>query len=254
MEEHSIHTTRICRRDFLKLLSCAGLLAGCRRVLPVVTTTMDSEATLALVGGTLIDGTGADPLTDATVLVQDRRIMAVGQALDVPADVQTIDVQGATILPGFINTHVHRSYDESTLKAWAQDGMTTVRDMGNGESQRKLFAFRDKVCGDPQCARLVAAGPIVTVPDGYPIAPWGGSGLTVTSPQDARQKVKQLLDNGADMVKIALESGTVFAQWIPTLSRRSLGYCGSCARAGCQGHGSRDGLAGTGDRSGCRRG
>ena len=78
MKARSIHTKRICRRDFLKLLSCAGLLAGCRCVLPAITTATDSEATLALVGGTLIDGTGAEPLTDATVLVQDERIMAMG--------------------------------------------------------------------------------------------------------------------------------------------------------------------------------
>jgi imidazolonepropionase-like amidohydrolase len=42
--------------------------------------------------------------------------------------------------------------------------------------------------------------------------------LTVTSPEDARQKVEQLLDDGADMVKIALETGVIFAQQIPTLS------------------------------------
>jgi imidazolonepropionase-like amidohydrolase len=58
----------------------------------------------------------------------------------------------------------------------------------------------------------------VTVPGGYPIAQWGGNALTVTSPDDARQQVGQLLDDGADMIKIAIESGTIFRRSFPTLS------------------------------------
>jgi len=59
---------------------------------------------------------------------------------------------------------------------------------------------------------------MVTVPDGYPMVPWGGKGLTVTSPQDAASKVNQLLDNGADVIKIAMESGGSFRKNIPMLS------------------------------------
>jgi len=55
MKERPTHTNRISRRGFLKLLSYAGLFVGCRRVLPARNTTTGSEATLALVGGTLIE-------------------------------------------------------------------------------------------------------------------------------------------------------------------------------------------------------
>jgi hypothetical protein len=66
---------------------------------------------------------------------------------------------------------------------------------------------------------LVAAGPLVTVPGGYPQVPWGGSfGLAVTSPDDARVKTHQLLDEGADLIKIAVESGASFDRTIPTVS------------------------------------
>jgi len=206
---------RISRREFLKLAAAGavGALAGC---CPAPQT----SAGLVLVNGVLIDGAGTDPVADAVVVIQGGRVAAVGpQAqVTVPAGVQTVDVQGATILPGFINAHVHSSYDEDTLEAWAQGGVTTVRDMATGQSPKDAFAFRDDVRDRLQCARLVAAGPMVTVPGGYPIARWGVNSITVTSPEDARQKVNQLLDDGADFIKIPLESGAIFGQAMPMLS------------------------------------
>src|SRR5512142_2040723 len=60
--------------------------------------------------GTLIDGTGKAALRDAAVLIKDNRIEAVGPAKTVRppgASVTEIDAAGGTILPGFIDTHVH---------------------------------------------------------------------------------------------------------------------------------------------------
>jgi imidazolonepropionase-like amidohydrolase len=206
---------KIPRREFLKLAAAGavGALAGCCPTLP-------KTGDLALVGGTLIDGTGADPLLDAAVLIREGRIAAVGTVAQVKASetARVIDVGGATVLPGFINAHVHGSYDEDTLKAWARGGVTTVRDMATGQPVKDAFAFRDGLRDDLQCARLVAAGRMVTVPDGYPIARWGVDSITVTSPEDARQKVDQLLDDGADFVKIPLESGAIFGFSMPMLS------------------------------------
>jgi imidazolonepropionase-like amidohydrolase len=184
---------------------------------PTAVFEVESDETLVLVNGTLIDGTGADSLPDALVVIQKGRIIAVGShvEVDVPVDAKIIDVQGATILPGFINAHVHMGYNKQNLEAWAQAGVTTVRDLG-GPS---LFSFRDLVLKDSQYARLVAAGPILTVPDGYPIVPFGSTNvLTVTSPEDTRQKVSRLLDDDADFIKIALEGGRIFGRNIPMLS------------------------------------
>jgi imidazolonepropionase-like amidohydrolase len=215
MNDNRPHPQRISRREFLKLAAAGavGWLAGCCPALP-------TSADLALVGGTLIDGTGADPLPDAAVTIREGRITAAGTStqVDIPETTQVIDVRGATILPGFINAHVHGSYDEDTLKAWAKGGVTTVRDMATGRSPKDAFAFRDSVRDNLQCARLVAAGQMVTVPGGYPIARWGVNSITITSPEDARQKVNQLLDDGADFVKIPLESGVIFGQSMPMLS------------------------------------
>jgi Tol biopolymer transport system component/imidazolonepropionase-like amidohydrolase len=184
--------------------------------------------TVVLVNGTLIDGTGANPLADAALVIQDGRILAVGRRseVDIPAEAQVIDLQGGTILPGFIDAHVHHATNSGNLSAWAQNGVTTVcsltegigglyRDWNSWAAQAApgntppfLFAFRDATWTHPEYTRLLVSGPIVSVKDGYPTSYWGpGSALEVTSPEDAYQKTALLLDAGADIVKISLDSG-----------------------------------------------
>jgi imidazolonepropionase-like amidohydrolase len=175
---------------------------------------------LALTGGRIIDGAGSPPISGATLVAAEGRIVAAGPSASVaiPAGADVFDASGTTLLPGFINAHVHGAYDAATLRAWAYQGVTTVRDLG-ADPHRPLLAMRDEFQQDPTCARLVAAGPFVTVPGGYPRVPWGSSfGLAVTSPDDARAKVNRLLDEGADVIKIAVESGASFSRTIPTLS------------------------------------
>jgi imidazolonepropionase-like amidohydrolase len=82
---------------------------------------------LALVNGRLIDGTGAEALSDGALVIRGKRIVAAGSRaqLVIPADAEVVEVQGGTILPGFVNAHVHDAFDEETLRAWAQGGVTT---------------------------------------------------------------------------------------------------------------------------------
>lgn len=178
------------------------------------------SVTLVLKNGIVINGTGADPVSNAVVVMQQDRIVAVGAAdtFTIPADAQVIDVNGATILPGFINAHVHQGYSAPNLKAWAQGGVTTVRDLGAHTMDGQWFTRRDALKRDPQNARLVAAGPFITVPGGYPIVPWGGNGITITSPEEAAQKTEGLLQQGADVIKTTLETGGIFGQAIPAPS------------------------------------
>jgi imidazolonepropionase-like amidohydrolase len=174
---------------------------------------------LILVNGTLIDGTGREPLVDAAVAIQDGLIVYAGPGDPlVPAvDAEVVDVGGAAILPGFINAHVHEGYTEEHLRAWAQAGVTTVRDLAASPAA-DLFARRDALLQDNGNARLIAVGPMVTVPGGYPIVPWGMGALTVDSPEDAERQARELLDQGADLIKIPLETGAAFGREIPVLS------------------------------------
>jgi len=212
---------RLCSTALLVLA-----LAACRPAPASVTPeppAMPSEPVLALVNGRLIDGTGSGPLEDAAVIIQGDRIVAVGPrgSVRIPAHAEVLDVQGATILPGFFNAHVHGAYDRERLEAWAQAGVTTVRDL-HTSAVPPDYALRDQVNRDPRYARLVVAGNFITTPEGYPIQPWGLTAVTVTSPGAARQAAGQMLDSGADLIKTALDSGRIFAQAIPTLSDEEL--------------------------------
>jgi imidazolonepropionase-like amidohydrolase len=178
--------------------------------LPIIKST-----SYALVKGMIIDGTGAAPVQNGILVVKGRVITAVGPQAQivVPADAEVIDVQGATILPGVINAHVHDAFDESRLKTWAWNGVTTVRDEGMRRhlSFETQMAIRDSARLKPECARLVSAGYIMTVPGGY-------GGLEVTSPADARQKVMDQLDRGVDVIKLAQEDGYAGQSDLPKLS------------------------------------
>ena len=201
---------RISRRDFLKLTSATAvsLLIGCN-------SAQRADDTLSLTNGILIDGTGADAVPDGAVVIRDGRIVSAGPRtqLAIPANANIIDVQGGTILPGFINAHVHAADSAWTLKAWAKGGVTTVRDLGVfGPYSCAKFVTRDTLNANPKCARLFAVGSFINAEGGYPIAYWGGHAVTVTSPEEARQAVNKLIDDGADVIKTAMESGYAFGQ------------------------------------------
>jgi imidazolonepropionase-like amidohydrolase len=72
-------------------------------------TVKSPSACVALVGGTLIDGTGSSPVDDATVVFFDGRISDAGPAdtTEVPPGAETIDVAGMTVIPGLMDTHIH---------------------------------------------------------------------------------------------------------------------------------------------------
>jgi len=155
--------------------------------------------------GTVIDGTGRPPIVDGVVLVDSERVVAVGERddVDIPADARIYEWGEATILPGFINAHVDNTTENvELLVQWAQAGVTTVRDLGAPTTVSWWLRNRS-----PLLAGVVRAGPIVTVPKGYPIVPNGFRSIAVTNPDDAHRKVEALIRQGADLVKIALESG-----------------------------------------------
>jgi imidazolonepropionase-like amidohydrolase len=209
------------KRVVLITLAAAAILSMTCKT-PTIGWTV--RADVALVNGVLVDGTGASPVPDAALLIRGDRIAAVGPSDSVllPDSTDVIDVHGGTILPGLINSHVHRAYAAHNLRSWARGGVTTVRDLG-ADPEDPLFAIRDSLLRDSRNARLVAAGPLVTVPNGYPMVPFGSrSGLPVTSPEDAAAKAAELLDRGADLIKVAAESGGAFGMRIPCLSSEEL--------------------------------
>ncbi len=144
-------------------------------------------ATLAISGGTLIDGTGGPPIGDTVVLIEDGRITALGPraSIRVPDTARVIDAAGKYVLPGLIDTNVHLSLyggtadryetlaryhprqQEIVLEAAQLQlsyGVTTVRDSYG--VLPPLMAVRDAIAaGRAVGPRILAAGNIVG---------WGG--------------------------------------------------------------------------------
>jgi len=194
------------------LVSCAAAPPG---------VDVPPGAKLALVNGTLVDGTGAAAVRNAVLAIgTDGKIVAVGRRGDapIPAETTVIDVAGATILPGFINAHVHDAYSAANLEAWAAAGVTTVRDEAiniQGARLADLIARRNAEWNRPRHARLISAGWMITAPGGY-------GRLGVASAEEARQRVTEEIDAGADLIKVAVEDGIAGRTDLPVLSAEAL--------------------------------
>ncbi len=219
------------KRNLISMVVLVLVLASCvmpatptaAPIAPTATTQPSlaaiSDPSLAIINGMLIDGTGADPIKDAALVIQGERIVAVGprNSISIPEGTKIIDVQSATILPGFFNAHVHGAYNEEKLAAWAKEGVTTVRDLG-AHQWPPSKALLDRIEKDNRYARLVSGGIFITPPGGYPIAVFGGRGKTISTPEEAPQAVNELRDQGAEVIKISMESGQIFEQPIPMLT------------------------------------
>jgi len=152
---------------------------------------------LILTNGVVIDGNGVAPIFNATLVIRDGHIQAVGTEITPGTNADVIDLQGRTILPGFFNVHVHRAFKADVLRAWAQEGVTTVRDLA-ASLRKDQFTRRDRLMQYNRHARLVTVGPMISTAGGY-------GTLKVTSPENARDEVYALAKAGADLIKIGIE-------------------------------------------------
>jgi imidazolonepropionase-like amidohydrolase len=148
-------------------------------------------ATLAIVGGTLIDGTGAAPVPDAAVLIHNGRIVAVGPRakVKIPRDARVVNAQSKTILPGLWDMHAHFEQAEWG-PIYLAAGVTTVRDCGN--EFEFITAVRDAIAqGRGLGPRLLLAGVV------------DGSGRhAADTPEHARDQTDRYHDAGFQQMKI----------------------------------------------------
>ncbi|MFI6294818.1 amidohydrolase family protein [Nonomuraea sp. NPDC050790] len=137
---------------------------------------------------------------DAAVLVRDGKVVRSGPARAVGgASARKIALGAATITPGMIDLHVHVTRNHVPFDRVLRHGVTTVRDLGG------------QVKGGPQGPgrlRYLGAGPLVTAPGGYPVPLYGERmAAVVAGVESARRTVSRLVDEGAAVIKIALEPG-----------------------------------------------
>ncbi|HYM86136.1 MAG TPA: amidohydrolase family protein, partial [Pseudoxanthomonas sp.] len=176
---------------------------------------------IAMVGGTLVDGTLSDPIRNSVILIEGERIVAVGSvgSLAIPADSRVISTEGMTVLPGLWDMHVHlmlnghsdyaywdKTYPSqfgsvimpASAKQLLMAGVTGARDLGG--PLEESIAVRDAINkGTLVGPTLFVSGPFIQK-KAYPGTEqfrWG-----VDSPADARAKVRKLADAGVDTIKL----------------------------------------------------
>ncbi len=149
-------------------------------------------------------GSDLTPVDDVTIVVEDGRIVHAGPAVDRPLEGATVDMGEATIIPGFIDAHVHIGFFPPVEVLLG--GVTTVRDLAWPPDEIWPLVERS-AAPDFEGPRILAAGQMLTAPGGYPTqAAWAppGTGYVVASPVDAREAVDRQLSRGASVIKIAL--------------------------------------------------
>ncbi len=179
-----------------------------------------AQAPLFIEGGTLIDGSGAEPRPNPGILLSNGVVESVGG--QPPAGVQRISAQGQWILPGMFDLHAHITFklagardleddvvnavrSERFLEAYQRIGVTTVRDVASryhvGYSLKR--AQRDGLAGG---ARFYVSGPLITTTAGHatefqPLAP-PVFAVEADGPWEFRKRVREAVKLGVDLIKL----------------------------------------------------
>ena len=175
----------------------------------------------ALVGGTLIDGFGSNPIYNSVIIINGDRIEAVGHqgSLSIPENAEIISTEGMSVMPGLWDMHVHlminghANYDHwqskypplfesvimpSSAHQLLMAGITSARDLG--APLEASLNVRDKInAGEIPGPTLYVSGPFIQH-EPYPgteLYRWGVNGA-----EDARTKVKKLAEAGVDCIKL----------------------------------------------------
>ena len=229
-------------REHVKLLpflsAFCWMLAGCEPTANRVDSPSSSSAATAIVGATLIDGTGAAPVEDAVVIIDGTEIAAVGARGDVPIPegASTVDVGGKWLVPGLIDAHVHFMesgriytkpgqidlthlvpYDEEvawmqqrvpvTLRSYLCAGVTGAVSVGG---PRFEYEVREQARARADAPDVyVAHGPVTLVPAEMLFPPFDGdtSVRSVTDPASAAETIRQGAEWNADLVKTGYLGG-----------------------------------------------
>lgn len=195
-------------RFFSLVLIIGFLLSSFSGEQPTFTQASQVETApiIALINGQVIDGTGAEPIANGGVLIEDSRIIFVGtmDEIELTEDMVVLDVAARTILPGIFNAHTH-GFDTAVVRqlSYLNDGVTSLCNMAIRLNKMESLEVQTLPDGSPS-TNSFQAGPIVTVPDGYP-GPVHGTAISyeISGETEAGDAVLDLKE--PDYIKIALE-------------------------------------------------
>ena len=187
--------------------------------------------------GMLIDAVSDSARRQVSIVIQDERIVAVEPGFTSHADAQVIDLSTATVLPGFIDCHVHiasllpsrvnateywlthsdidRAFDGAVFaRQMLQQGFTSARDVGGGDDTVALRNAIDagKVPGPRLMVSLEPLGPTAGHGDPHDgldskLTHPGWENSIVDTPEEARLRVREHRRRGADLIKIMPSGG-----------------------------------------------
>ncbi len=204
------------KRPALLILAAVGSLTSAAHA-----ATLQTGTVKALVGGTLIDGYGAQPIHNSVIIIEGERIKAIGRVgeLAIPTGAQVISTEGMSVLPGLWDMHVHLMINgHSDYSHWDKTyppvfesiimpssahqlllaGVTSARDLG-GPLEESIHV-RDAInAGKIPGPTMYMSGPFIQH-EPYPGTEhfrWGVNGA-----KDARDKVRKLADAGVDVIKL----------------------------------------------------
>lgn len=126
-----MNEARFAITKFLRIALLNLLIIGLATSGAITQSQAQSGEMTAIVGATLIDGTGGVPLKDSVILIKGNRIAQVGTKSSVkfPKSTKIVDAAGKFVLPGLIDMHVH--YHDWMGELFLANGVTTVKDLGN---------------------------------------------------------------------------------------------------------------------------
>jgi len=188
----------------------------------------------------VIDGSGETALEGAVVELENDKIVAVHPADQISGEGGVRDFPGCTILPGLIDTHVHLNMpgNGDLLEAVMGEGIgvlmatstanlaralslgtTTLRDVG-AYKNTAIDVRRALELGYITGSNVLACGPPITITGGHT---WmlGGEADGV---DQLRRKVRELIKNGADFIKVMGSGGGTLGtmSWLPSFSAKEL--------------------------------
>jgi Tol biopolymer transport system component len=174
----------------------------------------------------LIDGTGAPPREQVDVLLENGRIsqIATSGRVAAPPGTRILDAAGRTVVPGFIDLHMH-PLDDAVLTAWLAYGVTSGRTLGSAIA--RSAGMRDAVdAGVISGTRLYLGG--------FQVNPWPEGGLSGSAAQDvtpegATRSVALAEAFGADYVKMRMPGSVSSAlPLVAAAGKRVMQVSGHC--------------------------
>lgn len=196
MKAGSIHLV------FRVLLATLAMIAmaGCTK-----TPAPDDVRIIALVNATIIDGTGAAPVSNQTIIIRGSKIAQIDDAasIDVPLDAEIIDASGKWVIPGFVDLHVHLPPDETVhgaiLERLLEHGVTSF--LNPGARPEAGVPLRERIqAGDFPGPQMKTAGRLI---DDWPETSSAKSWAAHTPTQDAlREEIRAQAKAGVDFIKL----------------------------------------------------